>query len=119
MFFFNRSAPAQADASYQNLTTDDYVARYFNGQQAHTLVDVRTSEEYRSGHIPGAVNIPLNALPARLKEVPNDKPVIVVCATGSRSRSGASAFTRAGYTEVYNLQGGTMRWMMQRRPIEA
>lgn len=118
MFFFNRSAAAQTNAGYQNLTTDDYAARYFNGQQAHTLVDVRTPEEFASGHIPGAVNIPLNALAARLKDVPADQPVIVVCATGSRSRSAASAFKRAGYAEVYNLQGGTMRWVMQRRPVE-
>ncbi len=83
------------------------------------LLDVREYDEYAASHLSGAINIPLNALPARLKEVPADKPVIVVCATGNRSRSGASAFARAGYAEVYNLQGGTMRWMMQRRPIKA
>ncbi len=118
MFLFNRGQ-AQTDASYQNLTIDDYQAQYFNGKQVHTLVDVRTIEEYRSGHIPGAVNIPLNLLPARLAEIPADRPVIVVCATGSRSRSGASAFARGGYTAVYNLQGGTMRWITQRLPIKA
>jgi rhodanese-related sulfurtransferase len=118
MFLFNRGQ-TQTEASYKNLTTDDYQAQYFNGKQAHTLVDVRTTEEYRSGHIPGAVNIPLNTLPARLKEIPADRPVVVVCATGNRSRSGASAFVRGGYAEVYNLQGGTMRWMMQRWPIKA
>jgi rhodanese-related sulfurtransferase len=56
-------------------------------------------------------------LPARLKELPADRPVIVVCATGNRSRSGASACVRGGCAEVYNLQGGTMRWMSQRLPI--
>lgn len=116
MFLFNRSR-SQNETSYQNLSVDDYHAQYFNNKQAHTLVDVRTSEEFRGGHIPGAINIPLNALPARLKELPADRPIVVVCATGSRSRSGASACVRGGCAEVYNLQGGTMRWLSQRLPI--
>lgn len=117
MFLFRRG-DSQGEASYTNVSVDDYNAQYFNGKQAHTLVDVRTTEEFRGGHIPGAINIPLNTLAARLQEIPADRPVVVVCATGSRSRSGASAFVRGGYGKVYNLQGGTMRWITQRLPID-
>jgi rhodanese-related sulfurtransferase len=111
-FLFGR----KDDAPYKNLTVAEYREKF--GTAPHALIDVRTVGEYEDGHLPGAVNIPLDQLGRRLAEVPHDKPIIVVCATGSRSKSGSSIIARAGRTEVYNLQGGTMAWMMQRLPLE-
>lgn len=111
-FLFGR----KQENDYKNLTIAEYREQF--GNAPHALIDVRTVGEYQSGHLPGALNIPLDQLGRRMEEVPQDKPIIVVCASGSRSKSGSSVIVRAGRTEVYNLQGGTMAWMMQRLPLE-
>lgn len=107
----------KTETAFKNITATDYRTEFFN-KKPHVLVDVRTPGEYRQGHLPGAVNIPLNDLQRRIQEVPTDKTVIVVCATGNRSRTGATLIMRAGNEDVYNLQGGTMAWMMQGQPLE-
>ena len=63
-----------------------------------TLVDVRTPEEFASGHAEGARNIPVDEVGARLAELPRDKPVVVYCASGARSAQAAATLARAGYT---------------------
>lgn len=91
----------------------------FSQDTPHTLLDVRTREEFRMGHLPGAINIPLDQLARRSKELPADKPVVVVCATGNRSVSGSRIIAMAArYPKVYNLQGGTMAWARGGFPIE-
>lgn len=114
MFLFNRSA--KTTAAYQHIDTTGYKTQ-FHGSD-HTLVDVRTRGEFAGGHIPGALNIPLDQLGSRINEVPKGKPVIVVCATGNRSQTGSKILVNGGWTEVYNLKGGTMSWMMQGLPLD-
>jgi rhodanese-related sulfurtransferase len=65
-------------------------------------VDVRSPGEYKSGHVQGSVNIPLDALPNNLSRISKSKPVITCCASGMRSGSARSLLLSAGYTEVYN-----------------
>ena len=103
--------------SYQQLTFVDYRDTYYNNTE-HTLVDVRTTMEYMQGHVPNAINIPLNELHRRIAEVTSDKPVVVICASGNRSQEGSAILAAAAYPEVYNLQGGTMIWMMNGQPLE-
>jgi phage shock protein E len=68
------------------------------------LVDVRTPGEYGSGHLPGAINIPVHELSARLGEVgPKDRPVVVYCASGARSARAKGLLRRAGFQTVHNL----------------
>lgn len=70
------------------------------------LVDVRTEEEFQSGHIPGSVNIPLRLLGSILEVVPaKDTPLFVYCQTGARSARAAYALERFGYKAVCNLGG--------------
>lgn len=70
------------------------------------LLDVRTEQEYRSGHIPGSKNIPLDQL-HRAKEIIKDAeaPVYVYCQSGGRSRMAASILKRSGYEQVKDLGG--------------
>ena len=112
MFLFNR------DSGYENITVQDYSDSYAGNKTDHILVDVRTKGEYNDGHLPSAVNIPLNELDNRLSEIPKGKPIVVVCQSGNRSRSGAKILVTAGYENVANLKGGTMTWMMSGNPIE-
>jgi len=102
--------------TYQNLTFVTYRDTYFENAD-HTLVDVRSKMEFQQGHVPHAINIPLNELPNRLSEIESNQSVVVICASGNRSQSGADIIAKAGFQHVYNLQGGTMIWMMNNLPL--
>lgn len=80
------------------------------------VVDVRESREYRPGHVPGAVNIPLSILPVRLTEVPKDRPVLVICQAGGRSAQ-ATALMRSVGIDAYSVAGGTGQWIESGRPV--
>lgn len=74
------------------------------------LIDVRTPEEYREGHIPGSRNIPLNRIHEIEKEVPDrDAKLFVYCLSGSRSASACAHLVRMGYVNVVNI-GGIAQW---------
>lgn len=62
-----------------------------------TLLDVRTGEEFGDEHLPGAVNIPVDDLAARLGEVPQQRPVVVYCRSGNRSARAARVLAEQGY----------------------
>lgn len=73
---------------------------------AATIVDVRSVGEFRSGHVEGAVNIPLDQLEARLDEFNSfSKPLILCCASGGRSGMATEFLQSQGFTEVYNAGG--------------
>lgn len=82
------------------------------------LLDVRESWEWVTARIPGARHIPMGQIPTRLAEIPQDRPVVVYCATGQRSGAVTDALRRAGYPRVFNVAGGIVAWMNQRLPVE-
>jgi phage shock protein E len=82
----------------------DYAGLMKKGAQ---VIDVRSVNEYRGGHIKGSVNIPLDTLQRSLSKIKKDKPVITCCASGMRSASAKSVLKSNGFTEVYNGGG----WM--------
>jgi len=73
------------------------------------LVDVRSPEEFASGAIPGAVNIPLDELRVRHEEIADHDDVIVHCQVGLRGHNAARLLTNLGY-DVANLDGGYLTW---------
>ncbi len=89
LLWSRRSAPAA-----------DVKAMLARGAQ---IVDVRTRAEFRSQAHPRAVNIPLDQLETRAKELDKARPVLVCCETGSRSGFGVSVLKRVGFNEVANL----------------
>ena len=77
------------------------------------LVDVRTAEEFQSGHIQGAINIPVEQLHNRQQELPDKgKPIITCCASGMRSGNARSILVGLGYKNVYN--GGGWRSLQKK-----
>ena len=72
-------------------------------QQGATLVDVRSSAEFAGGNAPGTVNIPLPELGSRLSEVPRHAPVVVCCASGTRSGMAKMLLKKNGYAQVFNV----------------
>ena len=74
------------------------------------LVDVRTEAEFASGHLPGAINVPLDRLQKEAATLADlHKPIVVYCASGMRSASAKRVLRGAGAAEVYDL-GAMGRW---------
>jgi len=82
------------------------------------LVDVRTPEEYEDGRVPGAISIPLSTLSQRAGEIPRDRRVYVICASGGRSLAGADVLNQAGWDTV-SVAEGTKGWLAAGRPVES
>jgi len=76
------------------------------------LIDVRTPEEFTEGYIPGAVNIDYrnDNFKQLIQKVDKTKPVAVYCGKGGRSASCATYMKKAGFTKIYDLDGGITRW---------
>lgn len=81
------------------------------------LVDVRQPEEYQAGHIAGAKLIPLGELPRRLKDLPKNKEIALVCATGNRSGTAAKMMLEAGLN-AFNVPGGMLAWRRASLPVK-
>ena len=76
------------------------------------IVDVRTPQEFASGHIKGAKNIDhySNDFVERFSGFNKEDALFIYCRSGARSRAAASKLVKAGFNEIYDLQGGFMRW---------
>jgi rhodanese-related sulfurtransferase len=68
-----------------------------------SLIDVRSPAEFAQANAPGTVNIPLQDLGSRLREIPKTAPVVVGCASGTRSGMARRMLKRQGYAQVYNI----------------
>lgn len=87
------------------------------------ILDVRTQEEYASGHINGSTllavqDIPKQELVEKLKEIPKDRKILVYCRSGRRSAQASGILTENGFTQVYNMQGGITEWVNAGYEIE-
>ncbi len=76
---------------------------------AHVLVDVRTPAEYESGHIPTAVNIPVDVIGAKPPSGPKDALIVVYCRSGNRSATARQILMDLGYTNIVDF-GAVSRW---------
>lgn len=84
------------------------------------VLDVRSQAEFGNGHLPRAKNIPVGELKTRAVELDKwkDKPILVHCAMGNRSHPAAKTLKAAGFTEVFELQGGIGAWTQAGMPTE-
>jgi rhodanese-related sulfurtransferase len=83
------------------------------------VVDVRTPEEYASGHLPEALNIPAGEIEARVQELEKlkDTQLILVCQTGARSSGACRKLEKLGFGNVRNLAGGMAGWRAASLPV--
>jgi phage shock protein E len=86
-----------------NLISEEAARSYL--KQGAMIIDVRSAEEFRSGHLPGAINIPVNELEPQIPaRVPNQQTVLLLhCQSGVRSGMGKRVLTKLGYSKVFNL----------------
>ena len=110
-----------ADMPWAMLTSSPEVERVgidailSNGRPV--VVDVREPDEYVTGHVPGAVNIPQAELASRLDELPRDRRLLVICQLGMRSLRAAQFLHQAGFAQVASVIGGTSAWFTAGRPM--
>ncbi|GIH13112.1 rhodanese-like domain-containing protein [Rugosimonospora africana] len=81
------------------------------------LIDVREDDEWRAGHAPEAVHLPMMQLPERLAEVPREGDVVIVCRSGHRSAEVVRFLLAQGYDNVRNLTDGMFGWAAASRPL--
>jgi rhodanese-related sulfurtransferase len=89
------------------------------GDELPLLIDVRQSHEWDTGHISGAIHIPLGDLEQRLGEVSKDRLVVVYCHSGMRSIDGSYVLKRHDYPRVRSLAGGVIAWTEAGNPTQA
>lgn len=101
----------EAREAVPEVTVDDVKARLENGQRS-VLLDVREREEYREGHLEGALALPRGFMEMRVEEAVPDKsaPVVAYCAGGVRSLIAARTLKEMGYTDVSSMAGGYTAW---------
>jgi glyoxylase-like metal-dependent hydrolase (beta-lactamase superfamily II)/rhodanese-related sulfurtransferase len=110
-------APLQRSYAGQPELGPDWVAEHLGEL---TILDVRSAEEFEGpdGRIAGSLLIPLPELEARGAEIPDEKPLVVVCHSGSRSALATQQLLKAGREQVANLRGGLSRWGDAGYPLE-
>jgi len=83
------------------------------------VIDVCDAEEFSNGHIKGAVHVPLDQLEAKLPGAVKNKstPLILVCASGIRSKRAQALAQKLGYEKVHSLQGGLAAWKEANLPV--
>lgn len=74
------------------------------------LIDVREIDEYESGHVAGAINIPLSELASRVAELPSGT-IYMICRSGGRSMQACEFCVDNGMSDVVNIAGGTLGWI--------
>lgn len=92
-------------SGYKTITENEAKPLILDGA---VIIDVRTGQEYASGYIDGAINIPVE----NISSINYDKDTVIIlyCASGMRSSNAAETLFDLGYTNVYNLDGGLINW---------
>jgi rhodanese-related sulfurtransferase len=81
------------------------------------IVDVREADEFAQERIAGVALVPISQFVARHQELPKDRPLLMLCAAGSRSMSATMYLLQAGWTDVRNVTGGMIGWRQAGLPI--
>jgi thioredoxin 1 len=114
----------QNSAHSQGMTKQTISVEEFDKKLSATaeaqLTDVRTPEEYTNGHLKNAANIDYSSsdFENQLGKLDKSKPVMVYCLSGGRSSNAANKMQDMGFIQVYNMDGGIMKWNSSGKPIE-
>lgn len=97
---------------YKNIDSRE-LKSIIKDNKSYIIIDVRTNQEYKNGHIDKAKNIPVSEFRNKINTISKykDKTVIVYCASGARSKSAASILYKEGFENIYNLKGGMYSYM--------
>ena len=104
------AVPAEQEISYRQITMDEAVA-VMEEEEGYIILDVRTAAEFDEKHIPGAINIPNEAIGTdAIPELPDkDQLILVYCRSGNRSKQASEKLVALGYTNIVEF-GGINDW---------
>jgi len=99
------------NSRYKNVSAEE-ANKLISENKDFIILDVRTKEEYDSGHIPGAKLVPVQVLPMKLNELSGykDKPILVYCASGGRSPRAVETLADDDFQNIYHLSRGISSW---------
>ena len=119
VFFITLASAIVCNAATPTITQIDLLKK-LESATAPLILDVRTREEYQSGHVPQAINIPHYQLPSRLTELlhAKDREVVIYCEVGPRAVFAESMLQKAGFSTVRHLAGDMHAWRRNGLPIE-
>lgn len=89
--------------------------KQLDGMKGMAILDVRTDKEFKQGHIPGSLHIPLDEIGSRAKKLKKDKELVVYCQSGNRSIWAIKRLLGMGFTNLHNLKGGYSVWKRTHR----
>ncbi|MFN8360665.1 MAG: thioredoxin domain-containing protein [Candidatus Kapaibacterium sp.] len=117
-FLANSCTGEQSKNAQTKLEANDFAAK-IKALPSAPIIDVRTPAEFAKGHLQNAMNIDWNgdSFDTQIAHVDKSKPVLVYCLSGARSAAAASKMRSSGYKEVYELQGGIMKWNAAGLPV--
>jgi rhodanese-related sulfurtransferase len=106
-----------ATASIPQMPVDELHNR-MTEQTDLQIIDVRRPAEYADGHVPGAASVPLAQLEKESGGLDRQRPTAIICASGYRSSAATSLLARRGFTDLFNVVGGTSGWIGAGYPVE-
>lgn len=106
-----------ASAGVKNIPPSEAVA-LINRQNA-VVLDVRTDDEFKQGHIINSLNIPVGLLASRINELERHKsqPLVVICRSGHRTTQACSILRKQGFASLHGLAGGIIAWQNANLPL--
>ncbi len=106
----------QGTAEVQEVTAQE-LRQMLESPEPPYVLDVREPFELAQGVVPGSTNIPMNAVPERLQDLPRDRTIVAYCHIGERSYRVAHCLLRQGF-DAKSLQGGIVAWENSSRPLK-
>ena len=90
------------------------------GHQSGIVIDVSEPDEFKQGHNPNAINVPVDKIDNHLKKLQKykDKPVVLTCRSGQRSNKAAGVFKKNEFANLYTLTGGLAAWQKENLPVD-
>ena len=107
---------ARQDEPYHRVNSDE--AAQMLEKDGAVIIDVRGDDEWATGHVKGAIHIPVDDLQSRIDELPRDKTLLFICATGRRAGRACEIAATLGYSseKLYNVEDGTPTWIEKNHP---
>jgi len=105
-----------ADPGYKNIKVDEF--EKMRTGKTIVILDVRTESEFKDGHIPGAVNVDVNAhdFLKKMEAMDKSKTYLVHCAAGRRSVTACEKLAKLNFPKLFNLEGGYRAWAKEAVP---
>ena len=107
---------ASASAEVDSVLPRD-LAKQLASDTPPVVLDVRSDPEWNTGHIPGALHIPVGEVESRLAEIPRDRDVVVHCGVAPRARAAEAILIKSGHGRVQHLEGGFTAWGAAGLPV--